>query len=211
MRDHRLERHEALPGGDEPVEPFRHLDAGESLLGRVRVDGEHAQRERQPGDVREWLARADRERRQDRVDVARVHRLEALQLLRRALLDRDDLDTLGGERRLQLALPELRLPSRQLRDACLDARERLGGGEAVGGALGKSCRLLIEEAGDAHHEELVQVRREDGAELDPLEQRLRLVPGEVEDARVELDPRQLAVEKPIFGCEVAGRHQVNRA
>ena len=195
MGDHRLERHEPRAGLDEPVEPFRHLDAGEPLLGRVRVDGEHAEGEREPGDVRERLPGADRERRQHRVDVAREHRLEPLQLLRRALLDRHDLDALGGERRPQLALPELRLPSGQLRDACLDAGERLRGGHAVGGAHGEPCRLLVHQACHAHHEELVEVRREDRAELDALEQRLRLVAREVEHARVELDPRQLAVEE----------------
>ena len=106
VRDHRLERHEPRPGVDEPVEPFRHLDAGEPLLGGVRVDREHAEREREPRDVRERLPGADRERRQHRVDVAREDGLEALQLLGRALLDRHDLDALGGERRAQLALPE---------------------------------------------------------------------------------------------------------
>ena len=77
----------------------------------------------------------------------------------------------------------------------LERGERLRRGEAVGGAHGEPGRLLPHQAGDAHHEELVEVRGEDRAELDALEQRLRLVGREVEDARVELDPRELAVEE----------------
>ena len=112
MSDHRLERDEPPARVDEAVEPFRHLDAREPLLGGVGVDGEHAEREGQARDVGERLPGADRERRQHRVDVSREARLEPLQLLRRALLDRYDLDSLGGERGPELALPEPRLPAR---------------------------------------------------------------------------------------------------
>ena len=97
--DHRLERYEPLARIDEPVEPFRHLDAREPLLGRVGVDREHTEGERQPGDVGERMPGSDREGGQDRVDVTREDRLETLQFLRRALLDRCDLDSLCGERR----------------------------------------------------------------------------------------------------------------
>ena len=144
--DHGLERHEARARVDEAVEALGHLDAGEPLLGAVRVDGEHAEREREPGDVRERLPGADGERRQHRVDVAREDGLEPLQLLRRALLDRHDLDARGGERGPQLALPELRLPARQLGDARLQRGERLRGREPVGRAHGEPRRLLAHQA-----------------------------------------------------------------
>jgi hypothetical protein len=58
---------------------------------------------------------------------------------------------------------------------------------------------LVEDPGDADHEELVEVRREDAAELDPLEQRLVGVGGEIEDALVEVEPRELAVQKRAGG------------
>ena len=206
VRDHRLERHEPRSGVDEPVEPFRHLDAGEPLLGAVRIDGEHAQREREPGDVRKRLPGPDRERRQHRVDVPREHGLEALQLLGRALLDGHDLDALGGERRAQLALPELGLAAGQLGHARLEGGQRLGRREPVGRPDGEPGSLLVHQAGDAHHEELVEVGGEDRAELHPLEQRLLLLGCQVEHARVELDPRELAVEEARFGGDRAGRH-----
>ena len=83
----------------------------------------------------------------------------------------------------------------ELRQARLQRHERLGRGEPVRRPHCEARGLLPEQARHAHHEELVEVGREDRAELDPLEQRLRLVGGEVEHARVELDPRELAVEK----------------
>ena len=46
---------------------------------------------------------------------------------------------------------------------------------------------LPEQPGHAHLEELVEVRREDRAELHALEQRQGLVGRKLEDARVELE------------------------
>ena len=74
-------------------------------------------------------------------------------------------------------------------------------GEAVGGTHGEAGLRLAHQPGDADHEELVEVRGEDRAELDALEQRERLVGGEVEHPGVELDPRQLAVEEARLGGE----------
>src|SRR5688500_18501213 len=54
-------------------------------------------------------------------------------------------------------------------------------------------RLL--QPGDAHHEELVQIRRRDGGKPDPLEERDRSIRRFLEDALVECQPRQLAVEE----------------
>ncbi len=53
------------------------------------------------------------------------------------------------------------------------------------------------QPGDAHHEELVQVVREDGEEVDAFEERNRFVLGEFEHALVEGEPAELAVEEPV--------------
>ena len=50
------------------------------------------------------------------------------------------------------------------------------------------------EAGDAHHEELVEVRGEDREEVRALEDRQPRVLGELEHALVEREPAELAVE-----------------
>jgi hypothetical protein len=53
------------------------------------------------------------------------------------------------------------------------------------------------ETGDAHGEELVEVRRDDPAELDALEQRQVRIGCEREDASVPVEPRQLAVQVAV--------------
>ena len=58
---------------------------------------------------------------------------------------------------------------------------------------------LAEQAGDAHLEELVEVRGEDRAELHALEERQRLVGRELENARVELEMGELAIEQRLDG------------
>ena len=71
------------------------------------------------------------------------------------------------------------------------------GSQSVGGANGEARLGLAEESRDADLEELVEVRREAGAELDTLEQRERVVGRELEHARVELEVRQLPVEQRV--------------
>ncbi len=70
--------------------------------------------------------------------------------------------------------------------------------EAVRRARAEAELCLAEETGDPHLEELVEVRGEDRAELDPLEQRDGLVTGQLEHAGVEVEQRQLAIEEPLL-------------
>jgi hypothetical protein len=53
---------------------------------------------------------------------------------------------------------------------------------------------LLLEAADALHEELVQVRRRDGEEADPLEQRVAAILRFSEDATIERESGELAIE-----------------
>jgi hypothetical protein len=55
------------------------------------------------------------------------------------------------------------------------------------------CELLL-EAGNAHLEELVEIRTEDREELGSFEQGQRRVFGERQHASVEIEPGQLAIE-----------------
>ncbi len=187
---------QSLARVDEAVEPFRHLDAGEALLSGLRIGREHAEREGEPGDVREGLAGPDGERSQHGKDLALEVRLEPLQLLVLAVRDACDLDPGPGERRPQLALPEMCLATRELEDALPDRREGLGRGEPVDGANGEPGLVQLEQAGDADHEELVEVLGEDRGELDALEEWQRQVLRDLEDPRVVLEPRELAVQQP---------------
>ena len=159
-----------------------------------------AEAERQPRDVRERLARADGERRQHREDLAREHLLELGALRLGRILDAADEDPLGGERGTELVAPERRLLRRQVEDAPADLGQRLLRRAAVGRADGEPGQHLILQAGDPHHEELVEDRRDDPAELDALEQRLVRIGGELEHAPHEVDLRQLAVEECVVAA-----------
>ena len=56
---------------------------------------------------------------------------------------------------------------------------------------------LLLEARDTYLEELVQIGAEDRQELHPLEEPIRVVLGESEDASIELQPRELAVQETL--------------
>src|SRR5438105_1401861 len=99
--------------------------------------------EREPGDVRERLARADRQRCQNREDVPPEYLFELLELGGVQVLDFGDRDPLLLEGRLELTLPELRLLARQPQCAVADRAQRLLRGEAVRRADGDSRGRLI--------------------------------------------------------------------
>jgi hypothetical protein len=82
----------------------------------------------------------------------------------------------------------------QLVDAGADRAELLGCGAPVRGALAAGGGDLVQQPRDADLEELVEVRGEDGQELGALQQRVALVASLVEHARVEVEPRELAVQ-----------------
>ena len=102
---------------------------------------------------------------------------------------------LPGERRTEIAAPESRLRGCQLLDALVDLEQRLLRRAAVGRTDRHACDHLVEQARDANHEELVEVVREDAAELDPFEQRLVGVGGQLEHPLVEVEPRELAIQQ----------------
>ena len=72
--------------------------------------------------------------------------------------------------------------------------ELLGRREAVGRTLLHAQQLVGLEAGDADHEEFVEVACRDRQESQPLEQRMARIACLFEDAAVERQPGQLAVE-----------------
>jgi hypothetical protein len=85
----------------------------------------------------------------------------------------------------------------QLADAITDLGERHRRRSPVRGADAEAGRRLTHEAGHSHHEELVEVRGEDRRELEALEKREVGICGKLEHPRVELEPRELAVQQPL--------------
>jgi hypothetical protein len=75
------------------------------------------------------------------------------------------------------------------------ATEGFTGRSAVGSDGVDAGGQLVLEGRHTHLEELVEVGREDRAELGPLEQRDARFGDQGEDAGVELEPAQLAVDE----------------
>ena len=125
--DHVLHRQEDLlsPDLDEPRQQLGDLHAREAHLAALRVADEHSERERERRDVRKGLARADRERCQDRIDLAVEALGELGQVLLGAVRDASDDDPFLRQRRLQLTLPELRLRRRSARGRARESRPGL--------------------------------------------------------------------------------------
>ena len=177
---------------EQARQDLRHLDPGEAALAGLRVAQPDRDRQAERRDVRERMARIDRERRQDREDLVE----EALAERVVVLGDRgvvDELDPLGGERPADRDV-DRRVVGDEVEDALAGGGQLLVGGPAVGRAGDLAGLDLLAQAGDPDLEELVEVAGEDRQELDPLEQRVALVARLVQDPRVELEPRQLAVQ-----------------
>ena len=107
LGDQLLERHERAPVAErhEPRQHLlRHLHAREGLHLGDRVAHDHAERERQVGDVRERPPEAHRQRREDGEDLAPEALVEALAVLRLDLVVADDPDAVLGQRGPQLVV-----------------------------------------------------------------------------------------------------------
>ena len=97
---------------------------------------------------------------------------------------------------LELA-PAPLLVGGEVRDGDADPGELLGRGEPVLRQRRDAGAHLPDEARDADHEELVEVVGRDRQEAQLLEQRMVAVLGLLEDAAVELEPGQLAVDEAL--------------
>jgi hypothetical protein len=87
----------------------------------------------------------------------------------------------------------------------LDGVESLGRAHPVGGDVAGLALDLLFDPGDANLEKLVEVRAEDGQEFDALDQRLGGVLRFFQDAPVEFEPAQLAVNEIFRGGKTGSR------
>ena len=145
------------------------------------------------------MRRIDGERHQDREDLCVEVVVELRAVVLAEIRPRDHVDARLGERGPHQLRPRIGVADLQ----------RVGLGRDVGENLVRSASHVRRhresrddaalEAGDADHEELVEVAGEDREEVRPLEHRKRLVFGELEDPVVEGQPAQLAVEVAVVG------------
>ena len=199
MPDHALERQEepALADREEPRQQLGDLHAREALLAGVRVADEDAEAERQRRDVGKRLPRPDVPAESGwgrcRGRSAASARRAPCGCESSTSPTTTPASASAGRRS---AFPELRLGGSQLERALADLGERLLGRFARRES-GRAVRLPPgPSTGDAHLEELVEVRREVRAITRPLEQRERRVRRTGENPSVVVEPGQLPVEQP---------------
>ena len=195
--DDLLERDVAVrvTDADPSRERVGDLDPGEQI---AFVDGiAHHDREveRQVGHVRERVPGIDRERGQHREDSVVEPLGQDRPFLVVELAPADQLDAFGPQPGDDRVDELLLLLADELADDVADDGELLARQAAVGGRLGHAGGGLVEQARDAHLEELVEVAREDRQEPHLFEQRHIGVAGELQHARVEREPAELAVEE----------------
>ena len=211
--DHLLEGDEALAVGhdDEAWEKSGDLHAREPAVAAGRVAHHHREVQREVGDVRERVPRVDTERREHREDalVEHAHHVLAVVVVERFPVGHPDPDV--GEGGHDPVEEDPRLALGELVDARPDGGQLLARGEAVRRAHAEAGRDLVLQASNAHPEELVEVLAGDGEELGPLEQRHPVVGREGEDARVEVEPRELAVEEARLAAGDGRERRTHRA
>ena len=153
-----------------------------------------------PGDVRERLAGPDGERREHRIELPVEEPGQLGELLLRAV--GAGADPRPRSRRAQASAPRPTPATARRMSSSARVRIRASVSRGVspsGPRRDMPERVLSQEPGDAHHEELVEVRGEDRAELHPLEQRHLRIGRQLEHARVEVEPGKLSVEEPRAG------------
>ena len=173
---------------------LRHLDPGDDLAAALGIAQQHAEAEREVGDVGEGPAEADHQRGQRREDLLVEAGVDLAPLLRGRRVERDDANPLPLHLGPQPALEAGVQAAVDLQHPGLDRVDLLPRAEPVGPAGVDPGVELLEQPGHPDHVELVEVGGVDRAEADLLEQRHRGVLGEFEHPLVEVEPGELAVE-----------------
>jgi hypothetical protein len=150
------------------------------------------------------MRRVDRERRQHREDRLHEALIEPDAFFCADLLNPDHRDA-GGAHLGAQARPDALLLGHQRLGAAVDRRELLGGRAALLARRRHTLAHLPLQAGDAHHVELVEIVRRDRQEAQPLEQRMHGALRLAEDALVEREPRQLAIDEALLVDECSER------
>ena len=152
--------------------------------------------ERQVRDVRERVRGVDGERREHREDAVVEHACRGVRASSASSSSQLREADAGFLERGRDLLGEHRRPggSHSSSTRARIARSCSTWSRPSGDGGAQARRELLLEPGDPHLEELVEVLAEDREELGPLEQRERGVLGEREHPRVEVEPRELAVQ-----------------
>ena len=200
--DHVVEHDEgdAFAAGDahEAGQARGHLDDRDAIrepfLGRREAEG---QVDAQRREHRERPGRVDGQRREHRQHVVAEVGGERLAADRVEIGRGGDANPVGGEGRQQVRRHQAVQPVDHGVHAGRHLAELLRRREAGRVGIGVAFLDRVPQPGDAHHEELVEVRRHDRRELGALEQRVRRVGRLFGHPLVEGEPGELAVEEQL--------------
>ena len=179
----------------ETLDPVGHADQRIhrlAVLGARKLQGD---REAEIGNEREWMRRIDGKRRQQRKDVGEEIILQPGFLRLGDVRAVDQHDAGFGERSRAaraIALADLR-PARTTASAM---RTSCSAGVRPSGLLvAMPARTCARKTGDPHHEKFVEVVCRYRQEPQALEQRMTAVGGFFENAAIEIQPRQFAIDE----------------
>ena len=178
--------HDPLAGGGQLDQPRVALVDRDDRVVRMEADEDVDAGALEVGQGLGGLARAEAQLRQARADLG----VEAPVVLE-VLVDADALAT----QRLDDVLQGRGLPRLLSQHLLAHLRHELRRGEPVGKAQSGPMARHAGRFRDADHEELVEVGADDGGEAQALQSRDGLVRGLAQDAVVELQPAQVAVEQ----------------
>ena len=185
--------------GDEAGHVAGDLHAGEVGFAGVRVLHQHREVQRVAGNVGERVRGVDGERREYGEDLLAVVARETFLLGGSEPVPAEQHDVLVSEGGEQLLGDVVRVLVLQAVRLLADGTQLLAGAQAAGRGDGDAGVDTALEAGDADHEEFIEVGGEDRGEIAAFQQRLVFVLGEFEDSLVELQPAEFSVEIAIRG------------
>ena len=193
--DDLLDGHDAGPvrQGDPPRAVAGHLDAHEPGVAALR-DG-HREVEPEVADEREGMLGVDRERGQDRLDVAGEVRAHRLALVPVQIVVPQDRQPRAGEVRHQLVVPQPAELGHLGEQAGAARRQLVGRRPAVDRQPAGAVGDLPLQTAYALHEELVVEHPDDARELDALEEGEVGAADEMQHAAGEPEPAQLAADE----------------
>ena len=113
-------------------------------------------------------------------------------------------DVFAGEERDEALVPAAILVVDERVGVGVDEFELLAGREAVEAEIAGAGIGLLDEAGDANFEKLVEIGTDDGEELDALEERTAGVFGLFEHTAVEGQPALFAIGVKVSSAGIAG-------
>jgi hypothetical protein len=206
--------------GDETLRAGAVVWELDEALGPI---GKADQRAHQPSvlEVREFERQGEAEVRNERKRMRGIdgewgqHRkhlreeifLQPVAIALRQFGDIDDDD--AGRRQFETQVaPAILLRGDEFRDPRADAFELLGRRDAIVRRFDHAGMNLPDQAGDPDHEEFVEIVGGDREEAQPFQQGVAEIGGFFQNATVELEPGQFAIDKPFRRSHDAARRRL---